>query len=492
MKYTIGAATLKLLRFGAGAVAALALIILTIMLVRAFDARRQPDLQAWHTTSFAAEFRVADVGPDTSYEDVLAAEAAAFEELDRKVMFDTDGRDVLLRYERGNVVDPASFPVNWNRSFEMRPERPWGGIVLIHGLTDSPYSVRALAEVFRDGGLLVVAPRMPGHGLAPSGLLEATWQDWLAVVRLAARYVQDELGPDAPLLIGGYSNGGALAVKYTLDVLEDDVYPKPAQVYLFSPAIGITRFAAVAGWHRLLAGIPYFHKFRWEPILPEYDPYKYNSFPKIAGHQSWDLARAISRQLRVQADSGRLLAMPPVLTFQSLADATVLTSAIVNEFYERLQAPTSELVLFDINRRDRMREFVRPRYLHMLDGLESNAPLGYTLTIVSNTGDGGAGGLVRTRLPGGGALSDRILPIDWPPGVYSMSHVAVPFPPDDPIYGAAPSSGIALGNLQPRGERGVLTVPIDQLMRLRHNPFFPYMRQRIEDFLAPLAPKTGE
>lgn len=489
MRQKVSGGVRFLLRFSLRAAAALVLIILTIMLIRAFDARRMPELRSWHTTRFETEFAASDVRADTTYADFLAAETAVFEELDREVLVDSDGLEVISRFERGNVADPASFPVNWNRSFEMRPERPWGGIILVHGLTDSPYSVRALAEIFRDRGLLVVAPRMPGHGLAPSGLLDATWHDWLAVIRLAVRYVQDQVGADAPLLLGGYSNGGALVVKYTLDALDEAQYPSPAQVYLFSPAIGVTTFAVFASWHKLLAGIPYFHQFRWSGLQPEFDPYKYNSFPKIAGHQSWDLARAISAQLQQQQASGRLGEMPPVITFQSLADATVLTSAIVNELYARLPSPTGELVLFDVNRRDLMRDFLQPHYLRMIDQLESGASLGYTLTVVSNEGAGG-GAVVRTRLPGGGRLEDHTIPLEWPAGVYSMSHVAVPFRPDDPIYGAERTSELSIGAWQPRGERGVLTVSVEQLMRLRHNPFFSYMQDRIEDFLGPLTPEV--
>ncbi len=63
-------------------------------------------------------------------------------------------------------------------------------------------------------------------------------------------------------------------------------------------------------------------------------------------------------------------------------------------------------------------------------------------------------------------------------------------PGDDPIYGATAQPPLALANISPRGERGVLRVSVEQFMRLRHNPFFPYMTDRIEDFMSPLAPST--
>ena len=75
--------------------------------------------------------------------------------------------------------------------------------------------------------------------------------------------------------------------------------------------------------------------------------------------------------------------------------------------------------------------------------------------------------------------------LEWPLHVFSLSHVALPFPPDDPVYGAGPPKDgrIYLGQPELLGERGFLTVPPTVLMRLRHNPFFPYVERRIEAFL---------
>ena len=72
--------------------------------------------------------------------------------------------------------------------------------------------------------------------------------------------------------------------------------------------------------------------------------------------------------------------------------------------------------------------------------------------------------------------------------MYSLSHVALPIPPDDPFYGRreqlVSEQALALGDLQPRGEKGILRVPVAQLMRLRFNPFFPYIERRLVELLA--------
>ena len=76
--------------------------------------------------------------------------------------------------------------------------------------------------------------------------------------------------------------------------------------------------------------------------------------------------------------------------------------------------------------------------------------------------------------------------------VYSLSHVALPFPPDDPVYGSGEAVGepgvLNIGGVAPRGERGLLALPMDLLMRLRYNPFFPYLAERLVEEIGHTAP----
>jgi hypothetical protein len=66
----------------------------------------------------------------------------------------------------------------------------------------------------------------------------------------------------------------------------------------------------------------------------------------------------------------------------------------------------------------------------------------------------------------------------------SLSHVALPFPPDDPLYGERPpGKGLFLGQPAIRGERGLLRIPSDWLLRLRHNPFYDYLERRTVDWI---------
>ena len=73
-----------------------------------------------------------------------------------------------------------------------------------------------------------------------------------------------------------------------------------------------------------------------------------------------------------------------------------------------------------------------------------------------------------------------------------MSHIALPFPPDDPLYGRyapADRNVLFLGQQAMHGERGVLKISPNYLLRLRHNPFYDYLQQRVVDWLAKPRPQ---
>ena len=80
-------------------------------------------------------------------------------------------RALINRYFEASPVYPARFAQNWNRSYVMEPDgEPVGVVVLLHGLTDSPYSLRHVAQRYRDNGFVAVGIRLPAHGTVPAGL----------------------------------------------------------------------------------------------------------------------------------------------------------------------------------------------------------------------------------------------------------------------------------------------------------------------------------
>ena len=475
-------------RWGLRAALVVVLAFLTLIVGGACDARfRVPELKPWHRVSLD-DLDASDLDDDFTLGEYLSSEDKLFGDVRQfESTLDAAERTPVNRYHAGSRSHPSRAGRDWNRTFESKPDIIRGGALLIHGLTDSPYSMRAVADVLRERGVYSLALRMPGHGTVPSGLVGATWQDWLAAVRVGVRHVKATIPEGAPLILVGYSNGGALVLKYTLDALGRDDAIRPEKLILLSPMIGVTPAARLAWWISRLGAVPYFEKANWLDVIPEYNPFKYNSFPANAGFQTSSITRAVQADLNRAASDGRLAKLPPILTFQSIVDATVSTPAVVNLLYDRLPQNGSELVLFDINHLSGIDVFVQPGDRSLVERLFDRQPRAYRRALVTNRSVETRDVDAQTIEPANTGSARRALGLMWPPQVFSLTHVAIPFPADDPLYGiegpASTEGLLPIGRLSPRGERAVLTVGTDTLMRLSSNPFFPYVAERIREWV---------
>ena len=481
--------TARVLRFFRRVLVLLVVAVIAVMAVRVWSSQRGPPLDPWHTyvppDLHAAEIDEADWASYLEHEDEI------FHDVRREVV-DKIGESARVpgnRYFAGSPIYPGNFKQDFNRSYSLEPDGPpVGAVVLLHGLTDSPYSLRHIARRYRDKGFVAIAIRLPGHGTVPAALTDVEWEDWDAATRLAVREARRRVGPDKPLHIVGFSNGGTLAMKYTLDALEDDRLARPDRVILISPMIGITSFARFAGLAALPALLPAFAKAAWLGIVPEFNPFKYNSFPVNGARQSHRATVALQDRIARAAREGRLANLPPILTFQSVVDFTVSTPAVISRLYARLPANGSELVLFDINRAAAVSPLLRNAAETALSRILPAPPRNYRTAVITNEAPDTYKVLERTVEAGATSEQTRALGLVFPPGIFSLSHVALPFPMSDSLYGMKPDPsedfGIHLGAIAPRGERGVLIVNLDTLLRTSSNPFFPYVQERIDQVIA--------
>ena len=480
-------AWLKRIAVGTGLLVALAAcLVIAGLSFRAWDALRAPPLEPWHT--FVPDEPHADAIDGLDWAGYLQVEQRLMAEVRREV-FRTpeDGAAVpLSRYVTGSPVDPGTFGTDWNRSYVMEPDgAPVGAAVFLHGLTDAPYSLRHLAAVYRDHGFVAVGIRLPGHGTVPAALAEVEWEDWMAATRLAAREAIRRAGAGKRLHVVGFSNGGALAVKYALDAIARDDLPRPERLVLLSPMVGITVFARYAGLAGLPAFFPAFARAAWLDVLPEFNPFKYNSFPVNGARQAYQVTQALQDQINRATADGSIAALPPIHTFQSVADFTVSTRAIVTNLYARLPRNGSELTLFDLNRAIGLGPLIDRSMETIVARLLPPVPRAFRTTLVTNAEPSSLEAIERSVEEG--ATTEAVAPIGlaFPPAAFSLSHVALPFPVTDPLYGSQPDKtegfGINLGALTPRGERGVLVVPLDALVRISSNPFYPYIERRVAE-----------
>jgi alpha-beta hydrolase superfamily lysophospholipase len=473
---------------GYGMLVLAAAVVAVVVAAYASRLESLPDLRIWHTARLDAEFRAAEAGRVRTLADYRALEDRLFAQLKSEVYGRVRAEDRwrFNRYSSGSLSDPYRQKPDWNRTFELGAAGARDAVLLLHGLTDSPYAMRPLAERLRAKGLLVVSLRLPGHGTTPGALLDAEWQDWAAAVRLAARDLAGRVGPGGKLYMAGYSTGAALAVEYSLARLQGENLPPVEKLVLLSPAIGVSPAAAIAVWQARVAGWLGVPKLAWVDVLPEYDPYKYSSFPVNAADQIHAGTQLIGKRLAELGRNGPVAGMPRILAFQSVADDTVSTPAVIHALFGRLAADGHELVLFDINRATDSAALYLPGAPEVTNQLLEGPALPFNLTVLANAGTESLDILATHRKSGSTQSAGTATGLKWPEGLFSLSHVALPFPPDDPLYGArAPRrpSAIYLGKPELRGERGVLAVAPAELMRLRHNPWFDYLWTRTSAFI---------
>lgn len=457
----------------------------------AYMLENRPDLKIWHLAELDSEFQAEQAANIGTLADYLDLEERLFQQLEEEVyarIAESDRR-LINRYSSGSRMDPTSFPHDWNRTFELTPQAASAGVVLLHGLSDSPYSLRALGQQLHGGGFHVVGLRIPGHGTAPSGLLNVKWQDFTAVSRLAVRHVREIIGPDKPLYIVGYSNGAALAVEYSLAVLEGEDLPPADGLVLLSPAIGVSPVAAFAIWQARFSSVTGLKKLAWNSITPEFDPYKYNSFTVNAGDQIYQLTQNIAQRIDRLAGSNGVRGFPRTLAFQSVVDATVPPPTLIDALFMRLAPEEHQLILFDVNRQTEAEPLLKSDPDMLTRRLFSEDPLPFGLTLVTNA-SAATRDLVARQKPALAKQSHDVpLDLSWPKGLFSLSHVSIPFAPDDPIYGGhandSQDDAIVLGSVVIRGERNLLLIPDSYFLRLRYNPFFPYLWKRLMTFVQP-------
>jgi len=482
MAFRIRSLLRHLLRFGFYGAAG---VFLTLVVVFVLYMNGRPDLSVWHLAELDEEFTEdSDV---SSFEDYLALEDRLFKQLDDKVYAEiTPGQMTQInRFHKLSYSDPGRWPQNWNRSYEMPIAKPRAGVLLLHGMSDSPYSLRSLAEGLHDAGAYVVGLRIPGHGTAPSGLIRVTWQDMAAAVSIAMKHLAEKT-PGLPLHIVGYSNGGALAVNYVLGAVDHPESPQVTSIALLSPEIGISKVAVLAVWQARLGALLGLDKLSWNDILLEYDPYKYGSFAVNAGDVAYRLTAEIQRQLTSLNKNGKIKNIPPILAFSSMVDATVSAPTLIAGLFNRIPEGGHELVLFNINSKADIEPLLKWDPTKMFSVLQENPGRTFTLSLVTNKSPDSSEVILARKHPGDDAETvETDLNLSWPEDVYSLTHVALPFPPDDPLYGGAEkltSPGIHLGDIALRGERGVLHIPPAEMLRLRWNPFYDHLEDKTLEF----------
>lgn len=441
----------------------------------------KPTLAIWHTVPLTEEF--SDQKSVHTFEQYLALEQRLFKELDTKIIaqFSHDNDLTLNRYNTKSLSSPNRFTQNWNQSFELIREEPKAGILLLHGLSDSPYTLRTLGQTFHRNQAYVVGLRLPGHGTCPSGLLNVKWQDMQNSVEFALDHLQQKVN-NKPIYIVGYSNGGTLALLQAIKNIKTQKHNLQG-IVLISPQIAISPLADYASYQEKFGALFRLPKARWLNVGPEYNPFKYNSFTINAVILANTITQELQTQLKQLHESKQTEKLPDILTFQSLVDATVSTQGLVENYSQYLDTDHHEVVFFDINRKSRLASLINfyshPDLLELLQNQKSAIRTKLITNVQTNSNEVMALAWQKQS----SEWTKQELDLYWPNNVYSLSHVALAIHASDEVYGkGGDGSQLSLSTLAQLGEKGIVQIPSNELLRLKWNPFYRYIEERCLSF----------
>jgi carboxylesterase len=180
------------------------------------------------------------------------------------------------------------------------------GVVLCHGFTGTPQSLRPWAEHLAAEGFTVALPRLPGHGTRWQDLNVTRWTDWYGELERAFDGLRERC---AEVFCGGLSMGGTLCLR-----LAEERGDQVAGLVLVNPSLGTERRDAVL-WPlvaRVTASTKPIGSDIKKPGITElaYDRTPTKGVVQLT--QAWKATRA---------DLGRVTS--PVLVFRSRTDHVV-------------------------------------------------------------------------------------------------------------------------------------------------------------------------
>ena len=256
-------------------------------------------------------------------------------------------REMIIKARVDIHDDNREVVLKANMPFELRPDEgnfPKGkngkyrkGILLIHGLSDSPYLLQPLARHLQKQGFLVRTILLPGHGTVPGDLLNIRYQEWIRAVEYGIRAMKGEV---TDLFLGGFSTGAALSV---LESMKDK---EIKGLVLISPALAV-KDSKVA-----LAGMLSGFKDWVGDIQDDVDYAKYETFAVNAAYQIYLLTREIDALL----DQGRRIEAP-VFAALSQEDMTIDPERALFVLEQYAPSPRNVLVVYAKNPQGKSRPF---------------------------------------------------------------------------------------------------------------------------------------
>jgi len=239
----------------------------------------------------------------------------------------------LLRERRNFQLADHDAELAWNSPQEWRPpsyssgSRPDKGILLVHGLGDSPWTFHDVAQQLAAQGFLVRTVLLPGHGTRPEDLLTVTAEQWQRVVQEQAQALQQDV---EQVYLGGFSTGANLVLEYAY------AHPEIAGLALFSPGFKSMPFDWLAP---LVARVrPWL--ITSDGSIPMQTPVRYMNVPANGFAQFYHTSVAARRLLRDRPYDN------PVFMVVAQHDSVLDANYLLDVFQHRFTHPQSRLVWY--------------------------------------------------------------------------------------------------------------------------------------------------
>ncbi|MCL2293544.1 MAG: alpha/beta fold hydrolase [Spirochaetes bacterium] len=254
-----------------------------------------------------------------------------------------------IRKHRNFQTEDIEEEILWNAPKEWLPanESRKRGILLVHGLGNSPWDFIDIAPVLAANNFLVRAILLAGCGTKPSDLIHVTLDDWRRQISEQVAILSREV---EEVFLGGFSAGANLVLEYAIN------NPEIKGLLLLSPAIK-TRIPLDFMAPILSRFTTWLVNTRTHPMQL---PHRYLAVPTNALNQFFH-SRASARFLLRKNPYTR-----PVLIVQTKHDHIVNSRYVLRLFDSRFTNPNSRLIWYG-EIPDRMevssRVLVRPDYL---------------------------------------------------------------------------------------------------------------------------------
>lgn len=112
------------------------------------------------------------------------------------------------------------------------------GVLVIHGFTGTPQSMRDLGGLYASAGFTVCGPRLKGHGTHYEEMEATAYEDWIASVEEGYQWLRDRCGQ---IVVTGLSMGG------TLTLYMAQKHPEIQAIIPINATINIDQYEQILG-----------------------------------------------------------------------------------------------------------------------------------------------------------------------------------------------------------------------------------------------------